>query len=158
MLTMTLLMIMRVPMNPSTTTKRMTTPKTTETNRLTKLNPQIMKGVTTYPHLKYATVLSSRSCLLRLPFALFPFLPAIPSSQSQTLEGLFGLTQRPSRALDSPHALLPELQRYKDTFRCAALSVEVPGHRPKQASQTLIVRLLKTHFFIPIFDCEKSTE
>ena len=56
MLTMTLLMIMKVPMNPSTTTKRMTTPKTTETNRLTKLNPQIMKGVTTYPHLKYVTV------------------------------------------------------------------------------------------------------
>ena len=56
MLTMTLLMIMRVPMNPSTTTKRITTPKTTETNRLTKLNPQIMQGLTTYPHLKYATV------------------------------------------------------------------------------------------------------
>ena len=28
------------------------------------------------------------------------FLPATPSSPSQTLEGLFELTQRPSRALD----------------------------------------------------------
>ena len=50
-----------------------------------------------------------------------PFLPATPSSPSRTLEGLFELTWRPSRALDSPRALLPELQRYKDTVRCAAL-------------------------------------
>ena len=42
-----------------------------------------------------------------------PFLPATPSSASRTLEGLFELTQRPSRALDSPHTLLLELQRYK---------------------------------------------
>ena len=46
-----------------------------------------------------------------------PFLPATPSSPSRTLEGLFELTRRPSRALDSPRALLPELQRYKDTVR-----------------------------------------
>merc|ERR1712073_77905 len=75
-----------------------------------------------------------------------PFLPATPSSPSQTLEGLFELTQRPSRALDSPRALLPELQRYKDTVRCAALGAEVPGHCQQQLTQTLIVRLLKTHF------------
>ena len=49
-----------------------------------------------------------------------PFLPATPSSPSRTLEGLFELTRRPSRALDSPRALLPGLQRYKDTVRCAA--------------------------------------
>ena len=55
-----------------------------------------------------------------------PFLPATPSSLSQTLEGLFELTRRPSRALDSP-ALLPELQRYKDTVRFAPLSEYVPG-------------------------------
>ena len=51
------------------------------------------------------------------------------SSKSQTLEELFELTWRPSRALDSPRALLPELQRYKDTVRCAALGAEVPEHR-----------------------------
>ena len=62
-----------------------------------------------------------------------PFLPATPSS--------------PSRTLDSPRALLPELQRYKDTVRCAALGAEVPGHCQQQLTQTLIVRLLKTHFF-----------
>ena len=48
---------------------------------------------------------------------------------SRTLEGLFELTQRPSRALDSPRALLAELQRINDTVRCAALGAEVPGHR-----------------------------
>ena len=62
-------------------------------------------------------------------------------------------TRCPSRAFDSPRALLPELQRYKD-----ALGVEVPGKRQKQLTQTLIVRLLKTHFFTPILDFEKSTE
>ena len=55
-------------------------------------------------------------------------LPAIPSSLVSTLEGLLELTRRPSLALDSPHALLPELQRYKDTVRCGALDVEIPGH------------------------------
>ena len=56
-----------------------------------------------------------------------------------------------------PPALLPELQRYKDTVRCAALGAEVQGIRQQQLTQTLIVRLLKTHFFTPILDCEKST-
>ena len=64
----------------------------------------------------------------------------------------------PSRALDSPHTLLPELQTYKDTVRCAALGAEVPGHHQQQLTQTLIVRLLKTHFFTSIHDCEKSIE
>ena len=39
-----------------------------------------------------------------------------------------------------------------------ALGAEVPGHRQKQLTQTLIVRLLKTHLFTLILDCEKSTE
>ena len=60
-------------------------------------------------------------------------------------------------ALNSPRALRPELQRYKDTVRCVALGAEVPGHRQQQLTQTLIVRLLKTHLFTPILDCEKST-
>ena len=41
------------------------------------------------------------------------------------MEGLFELTQLPSRALDSPRVLIPELQRNKDTVRCAALGAEV---------------------------------
>ena len=50
------------------------------------------------------------------------FLPASPSFSSQSLEGLFELTRRPSRALDSPRMLLPELQRCKDTVRLAKRS------------------------------------
>ena len=68
------------------------------------------------------------------------------------------LTLRLSSALNSPRALLPELQRNKDNVRRAALVAEVPGHRQKQLTQTLIVRLLKTHFFPLTLDFEKSTE
>ena len=74
-------------------------------------------------------------------------LTVTPSSPSRTLEGLFELIRRPSRALDSPCALLPELQRYKDLVRCTALGAEVPGHCQQQLMQTLIVRLLELHFF-----------
>ena len=56
------------------------------------------------------------------------FLPGTPSSRSRTLEGLFELTRRLLRALDSPRALLSELQRKKDTVKCAAIGVDVPGH------------------------------
>ena len=66
------------------------------------------------------------------------FLPETPSSR--TLEGPFELTRRPSRALDSPRALLPELQRNKVTVKCGQLGAEVPGHRPEQLTQTLFVR------------------
>ena len=74
------------------------------------------------------------------------FLPATPSSLSQTLKGPSEQTPRPSRALDSPHALLPELQTNKNTLRCAALGEKVPGHRQEQLSQTLIGRFQKMHF------------
>ena len=74
------------------------------------------------------------------------------------LEGLFELTRRPSRALDSPRALLSDLQRNKDTVRGVALGAEVPGYRQQQLTQTLIVRLLKIHFFTSFLDFEKITE
>ena len=57
--------------------------------------------------------------------------------------GLFELTRCPSRALDSPRELLPELQRNENTVRLTALGAEVPGHRQQQLTQTLIVCLLK---------------
>ena len=78
--------------------------------------------------------------------------------KSRALEGLFELTWRPLRAFNLPFALLQELQRNKDTVSFAALGAEVAGHRQEQLTQTLIVRLLKTHFFTPIPDFEKSTE
>ena len=87
-----------------------------------------------------------------------PFLLATPLSPSRTLEGLFELTRHPSRALHLPRALHPELHRYMDTARCAALGMEVSGHRQKQLTQTLIVRLLKTRLFTLILYFEKSTE
>ena len=51
-----------------------------------------------------------------------PFSSVPPSnSLVSVLEGLFELTRRPSRALDLPRALLPELQRCKDTVCHARL-------------------------------------
>ena len=52
------------------------------------------------------------------------FLPATPLSLSGTLAGLFELKRCPSRALDLPRVLLPELLRNKDTVRCAAVGAE----------------------------------
>ena len=36
-------------------------------------------------------------------------------------------------------ALLPKLQRYKNTVKCVELGTEVPGHFRKQQTQTLIL-------------------
>ena len=55
-----------------------------------------------------------------------PFRSATLWSPSWTLEGLFELTRHPSRTLNSPRVLLPELQRYEDTVRCVALGAGVP--------------------------------
>ena len=77
---------------------------------------------------------------------LFRSSQQLPRLRLGPSKGFFELTQRPFRALNSPHALLPELQRYKDTVRCGALGAQVPGHRQQQLTQTLIVRLLKKHF------------
>ena len=52
------------------------------------------------------------------------FFHVTPSSPFWTLEGLFELKRRPSRALDSPCTLLLELQRNRDTTRRAALGAE----------------------------------
>ena len=67
---------------------------------------------------------------------LFRSSQQLPRLRLKPLKGFFELTRRPSRALDLPRALLPELQRYKETVRCAALGAEVPGHRQKQLTQT----------------------
>ena len=69
------------------------------------------------------------------------FLPAVPCLHHGPLKGFFELTQRPSRALNSPRPLLPELQRCKDTVRCAVLVADVPGHQHEQLTQTLTVHL-----------------
>ena len=67
---------------------------------------------------------------------LFSVVPLSNSLVSDlALEGLFELTWRPSRALDSPCALLPELQRYKDTIGCVALGT--PRGGPRTLSRTI---------------------
>ena len=89
---------------------------------------------------------------------LFHFSQQLPPlSLSRTLEGLFELTRRPSRALILDAYVVSELQRYKDTVWCGALGAEVPGHHQQQLTQTSNVRLLKTHFFTSILEFEKST-
>ena len=81
-----------------------------------------------------------------------------PCASHNLLEGAQKKTPA-LRALDLPCVLLLELQRYRDTVRCAEESVEVQGHRQKRLTQTLIVRYWKKHFDrSPILDCEKSTE
>ena len=76
------------------------------------------------------------------------FSSVTPTSQSRTLYELFVLTWHPSRALNLPHVLLPELQRNKDTVWSAALCAEVPGLFQKQLLQFLIVRLLNGTFLV----------
>ena len=67
-----------------------------------------------------------------------PFLPSTPSLvSSRTLGGLFEMTHCPLRALDSPCAMLPELQRNKDRVRYATLGLKVPGHRQKRLKKNL---------------------
>ena len=87
-----------------------------------------------------------------------PFLPATPLSLSRTFEGLFELTRCHSRAHNSPCALRPELQRYKDTHRLVCwATAEVSECCQKQLTQTLIVCLMKTHFFMLILDYNKKS-
>ena len=67
------------------------------------------------------------------------------------------------RSLQGPSTRLMRCFRnYRDTRTPSGvprtLSAEVPGHSQQQLTQTLIVRLLKTHFFTSILDFEKSTE
>ena len=71
---------------------------------------------------------------------------------SRNIEGLFGLTQRPSRDLNIALYVASELQIYKDIVRYVVLRPDVPGHHGKQWSQTVAACLQKTHFFTLIFD------
>ena len=54
--------------------------------------------------------------------------PGLKQKAGMSDEELLMLTRLPSRALDPPYVLLLELQRNKDTVRCAVLGAEVPGH------------------------------
>ena len=117
----------------------------------------ILPGLDTKAHLGLNSIFLFLFCknpLSRKYFSL-PFLQATSLSLSRTLEELFELKFPPLKGLDMPRALLPELQRNKDTISCCVLGAEVPKHHQKQLTQTLIDRLLKTQVLIPILDCER---
>ena len=64
-------------------------------------------------------------------------------------KSFFELTRHPSRALNSPPALLSELQRNKDTVRCVALDAEVKGPRQEQLTR-LVCAFVENALFYPI--------
>ena len=76
-------------------------------------------------------------------------LPATPLSLFWNLEGLFELTRCPSKALNLPRALLPELQRNKDTVRYACCArCRGPRTPSKTANANLDCEFVENaHFF-----------
>ena len=80
---------------------------------------------------------------------LFRSSQQLPCLRLGPSKGFFELTRRPSRAPNSPQALLPEPQRYKDTGRCVAPGREVPG----QSTQTLIVFCKKNFELVTRLGC-----
>ena len=66
----------------------------------------------------------------------------------------FSLPNLPATPSSLSYALVVELQRNKDTVRCAALGPAVPGQCQHQLTLTLIVRLLKH----ACFRCSKNWE
>ena len=78
------------------------------------------------------------------------FLPATLWSWSRNLEGLFELTQRPSRALglSTCNCFITSETQLQGHVRCGAVAAEFTGHCQNQLTQTLIVHLLKTHLFL----------
>ena len=74
----------------------------------------------------------------------------LPRLHLRSLKGFLSTstTRRPLRTLDLSRVRLLELKRNKDTGRCAAPGEEVPGLQQLHLlTQTLIVGVLKTHFF-----------
>ena len=60
-----------------------------------------------------------------------------PSGKYFSLLFFWATPSSPSRTLDLPHALLPELQRNKETTCCVTLGVKIPGqHSQLQLTQT----------------------
>ena len=88
---------------------------------------------------------------------LFPFLPATPSSLSRTLEEKFWAWQGALKGTQIASCVASGTNQGHHQV-CRARCREVQGHRHKQLTWTVIVRLLQTHFCTPIFDGEKSTE
>ena len=67
------------------------------------------------------------------------FSSVSPSNFLVILEGLFELTWRASRALDTLRVLLPELLRNKDTIRCTAQEGPRTGSATSDAADCAFV-------------------
>ena len=108
------------PSTPATTTSQHSTPGTS-TSGLTQPTHFFL-----FPFYKKSLICVEGKSLTphRGKTTLFRSSQQLPCLLSRTLEGLFELKRFPSRALNSPHALVPELQ----SVRCAALGAENPGH------------------------------
>ena len=87
---------------------------------------------------------------------LFSSSQQLPCLRLTPLKGFLSLHSAHQGHLESPHALLPELQRNRDMVSSITLGPEVTGHHQKQLTQTLIVFL--NQLFTAILDCEKSSE
>ena len=68
------------------------------------------------------------------------FLPATHSSRSQTLEGLFKLTRRPSKVLNLTLYFAPRTTERQGPFQTLpfVLGMEIPRHCQQQLMRTLI--------------------
>ena len=66
-----------------------------------------------------------------------PFLPATPLSPFQTCGGFFELSQCPSRNLNLPFALLPELQKTKAGHQVCCAMREGPRTLSKTSDADL---------------------
>ena len=81
------------------------------------------------------------------------FLPATPFSLYVSDPWVFERTRRPSKALNL-HALVTSTlfteqhNKNRDTVQCCILGAEFKGHSKEKRTQTLIVLLFKTHFFV----------
>ena len=89
------------------------------------------------------------------------FFPATLSSPSWTLSSVqwpFELTRCPSRALNSPRGLLPEIERKKDTVRSAAFGRGGPRTPSTATDANHDCAFVENAFFALILDGEMSTE
>ena len=85
------------------------------------------------------------------------FLPVTPSSRSRTLEGLFELTLRPSRALNLTLCVAYGTSELQGRQVCRA-GRKFPRTPSKTTDTNLDGLLVENNFFPMIFNCKKPKE
>ena len=79
---------------------------------------------------------------------LFSSVP--PSNSLVSISNPWRAFQRPSRTLDTPIALLPEPQRYKDSVRYDGLGADIQRQRQENLTQNLIFVFPKIWGGVPL--------